>query len=423
MGEIKINGTAILEPKSPGVRQTAQRPDAQVPHARLIWSEPKSKKNGRHTGIARARGICYFPGVMICSHRYHRIGWLLVACFAVVAQAGEPFPIAPQNGVLVLRTGAVLPGQVSRVGDRFLVEMVHGEVRVRAEAVEFFSSSLDEAYRRKRAALNGNRADEHLDLAAWCLRQGLPGYAAREFLRASQLEPHHRRLPLIERQIELAKRKASEMATENVADGELDLEPEPDVPRLSGAAMETFTQTVQPLLLNRCSNAGCHSAEADNRLRLGRIGFRGTLTRRQTHRNLAAVLACIDQQQPAQSPLLAKPLMPHGDAEVPIFGQQDLPKYQQLVQWVEMVSAAKLAKPAQPPTVNSDGAGPLLQKLAAQQESSVPAGSRNRSSTNRADAKGQDSPAANSMTRRRGQLPSRATAVDPFDPDAFNMQD
>lgn len=274
----------------------------------------------------------------------------------------EPLQLAPREGVLVLRTGNVVRGKISRAGDRYYVALPHAELRIKAADVELFCRNLDEAYRLKSSVIKPDQVDARLELAEWCLRHNLLGYAAREVLQARREAPRHPRLELVQRRLELAANPPEISVTvgdegQSRPSGEQLAQWTRGLP---SGTVESFTNMVQPLLLNRCATGGCHGPAAKNRLRLERISGGRPPTRSITCRNLKAVLECVDRKNPAASLLLTRPLAPHGEAAEAIFTGRDLQQYQQLVKWVHEMSHPP--KTPRPPNVARTSA-PLLQRM------------------------------------------------------------
>jgi hypothetical protein len=98
--------------------------------------------------------------------------------------------------------------------------------------------------------------------------------------------------------------------------------------------METFTQTVQPLLMNNCTASGCHGPLSTNNLRLIRVSTADAANRRSTQRNLQAVLQYVDRNNPLQSELLKVPAAPHGTAKNAVFTERRSMQYLRLADWV-----------------------------------------------------------------------------------------
>jgi hypothetical protein len=77
--------------------------------------------------------------------------WALGVCILIclgssrVNRADDP-QLLPRTGVLVLRTGRVLRGDILRVGDRYVVALgKHDEVAVPVGSVDLRCDSLEEA--------------------------------------------------------------------------------------------------------------------------------------------------------------------------------------------------------------------------------------------------------------------------------------
>ena len=266
----------------------------------------------------------------------------LALCGVLAAAGGEPLQLAPKEGVLLLRNQNVVRGKISRVADHYLVAVPGGEIRIRASEVELFCDNLDEGYRRKHAAMQQGNAAQHLALAEWCVRQGLLGYAARELYDARTADPTHPRIALVERRL----RRTSDVAAVNKVKP-----PRPNaVPRATSAkeldammrrlppgAVEMFTTTIQPLLLNSCSTVGCHRRGSDVEMRLQRNGSR-PINRRMTQHNLHALLQQIDKDRPDQSPLLTKASAPHARDNDGRTKLLDREKFERLAQWVRIAT-------------------------------------------------------------------------------------
>src|SRR5687768_15620056 len=97
------------------------------------------------------------------------IAALAVLSLAILLPAAEP-SFAPQAGLLLLRNGHVLQGEITQAGDYYIVMLGQAsEIRLPAKDVEAQVATLAEAYELKRHGLFGRGAQPHLDLADWCL--------------------------------------------------------------------------------------------------------------------------------------------------------------------------------------------------------------------------------------------------------------
>jgi hypothetical protein len=312
------------------------------------------------------------------------IVWLAVSMAASAETALGP---TPQEGYLLLKNGEVLEGKVFVAGDQYYVALPAGEIRVKRAEAECFCRDLEEGYHSKRAKFDAPQVQDHLALAEWCLRHKLTGHASRELADALAADPKHPRIALVQRRLELALR---EPPPAGVPSAPTNAPTHDDLDRLvrslPASTVETFTNSIQPLLLNHCATAGCHGPASTGGLRLLRMPAGRTPTRRLTQRNLHATLAAVDRKKPAESRLLTLSIEPHGGATSPVFSGRDVEKVRQLTAWVHAVSATR-----PPPTPDSiDPGPPLLQTMSNIEPGNAP-----------------------------GDPP---LAADPFDPEPFNRR-
>jgi hypothetical protein len=383
------------------------------------------------------------------------ISWLRIASGAVVASvaawalAGEfgrgPMP---EEGVLLLRNGEVLEGKISRVGELYYVALPSaghqerpdhpldgqkaalpnawsgGEIRVKAADVELACRSLEEGYRRKRAATKPGDADAHVRLAQWCLRHGLLGHAGLELADALEADPTHPMIGLLERRLKLAVEPPPSAPARSVDQTPSLEELDHLVRRLPPGSVETFTQTIQPLLTNYCAAGGCHGPRSEGKFQLLRMPPGRPPLRRLTQRNLQAVLAWVDREDPAASRLLTVPIAPHGTAKKAVFGQAQAEQYKRMVDWVCLLSnhpAAKVPESVAPKEKPPVRAMPAELPAADRSAPKTPGGAGRRP---RAGSKQEapQKPPAQAPSVRRGGPPSAFTPVDPFDPEIFNRR-
>lgn len=286
--------------------------------------------------------------------------WLSLVLAADAAVAQAPFQLSPQEGLLLLTNGQVLRGKVTPAGDHYFVEVPEGEIRLKTSEVEMFCRDLEEGYRRKRSAIIPGQIQDHLDLAGWCIRHSMIGYAAKELGSAVDLDPRHPKIALLERQLQLAMKPPEEPPTANAATPGVSND---DLDRLvrgmPEGTVDTFTHTIQPLLMNSCTAGGCHGPSSATSFSLLRIPLSRTPNRRLTQRNLHATLQQITSADPSNSPLLLKPILEHGPTKTAIFTNHEMAQYKQLAAWVHRV--ARSTPPA--PEQTAQRPEPLLQKI------------------------------------------------------------
>lgn len=247
------------------------------------------------------------------------------------------------DSVLLLRNGEMMRGQIVKVEDRYDVFVPGGEIHVKAADVQYHCRDVQEAYLRKRSLIRGDNAMDHLELAQWCLKAGLVPPASQELAEAAALEPSHPLIPVLERRVKLAAIPAPHANTnvKPMALGPTPQELDRMVRGMPPKTVELFAQTIQPMLVNHCSAAGCHGQGVQNGFRLFRIPAGSPPSRLLTQRNLHAALQWLDRSNPDASPLLNYPTRPHGTATIPIFSDKQVAQFKQLREWCYRVGQAE----------------------------------------------------------------------------------
>ena len=262
-------------------------------------------------------------------------------------------PIARQHGVLLLRNGQMLVGEIALIEDRYSIVVARGEVRLPRREVECICRDLEEAYAHRRLQTEPDCVQDHLDLAEWCQTNGLFGHAGEELRIAATLNPNHPLIPLIDRKIRMALEQQTAPASQAAASApeqEVSIEELDRMVRgLPNGSVELFTQTIQPMLINTCATAGCHGPASDDTFRLLRVAAGQSASRRMTQRNLHATLKLVRWGEPANSPLLTVPIQPHGGRTTPIFSDRQMEQYQHLVRWTHFVALGKKFEPERRP--------------------------------------------------------------------------
>jgi hypothetical protein len=283
---------------------------------------------------------------------------LLLALLATAACAvwGAETPSAEQQAaaprsLVVLRNGEILSGRVSRDGERYLVASEGTEIRLPAREVDFVCQSLDEAYTMQHNRVVAGRIEDHLILADWCLRQQLLGYAAREITEAMEIDAKNPRVMLLDARLRRALLPEPPQATsaDETTTAERPVsadELERLVRSLPPGTVETFTATVQPMLLNYCATAGCHGPSSTSSYTLLRAPLEKIAARRLTERNLYNTLRWIDRDNPIDSKLLSAAREPHGPNQASGATGVGTTKYQELASWVLQASPNSAANPA-----------------------------------------------------------------------------
>lgn len=332
-----------------------------------------------------------------------------------------------QHGLVVLRSGDVLKGKLSRADDRIVVALDGGgEVRLPPSLVDFRARDVADAYARLAERADDASAAQQLDLAEWCLRQHLYAEAGDRLLAATVLDPKHpgirrieRRLWLVTHPPEIAAETSPRQDPSQLASIRRAIE------SLPPGAVESFTTTVQPILLNRC--AGCHRPAAGTSFRLLRPLRGGVPPRSFTDHNLSAVMQQIDRDRPAKSPLLAASRGPHGGvgANSPLIeeGQRE-----RIAEWIRALNrpsrlyAQGAAAPREAvlwqPGVFLPGLDATMRGAAAMPD----AASGDAASAGMSSAGTSSFGAESARNARSSARSADASLTDPFDPEVFNRR-
>ncbi len=278
----------------------------------------------------------------------------IVALAAFFARAD--FPAAPPaQKLLLLRNGAVIEGRISQADGFYVVDLPNGQIRVKQSDVEMVCDNLEDGYRRKRAQIQVGNVHHHLKLAQWCIRQKLFGHAAVELTDAKIADPEHPMIGLLERRLKMAMAPPPAPETENhFTAGPSNTELDRMIRGLPYRAVEAFTQSVQPVLMNHCIGAGCHGPTSAVPMRLFRVSRDKSPSRRTTQRNLYSVLQFIDRKNPESSRFIRACGNPHGTVKQAVFTEHQAEQFQRLLIWAYMLAGESAAQtPQAPPSVST----------------------------------------------------------------------
>jgi hypothetical protein len=351
----------------------------------------------------------------------------LLASVAFLSGAEPTAPVPAARQILILRNGQTIEGRISQKDGVYVIDLSDGQIRVKPADVDLVCGRLEEGYQRKRAALPTGDAHDHLELAQWCLRHDLLGPAAAELADAKAADPNDPMIAALEHRLKMALEPPSATTTSKMLPGPSNEELDRMIRGLPRGAIESFTQSVQPVLMNHCATAGCHGPQSETGLRLFRIPTGRSASRRITQRNLYSALSFVDRENPAASRLLTVPSGPHGTAKIAIFNEHQAAQYRRLVEWTSQLAGQPSTSDA-PVTLN-----PMFMPAPA----SGPAGQRPQMLSQEA-RKARPLPAAGpGQTVKRGvahhlakqpaediqDIPTVSEqSADPFDAEAFNRR-
>jgi hypothetical protein len=345
---------------------------------------------------------------------------LLAAGFSEArAQTSRAAP--PAQGMVVLRNGEVIEGRITRDEGLYLVDLPNGRIRLKDADVELVCSNLEEGYRRKRATIQVGNAHDHLDLAQWCMRHNLVGLATAELADATAADPRNPMIAAVQHRLKMAMEPALPTETKKpLMAGPSNDELDRMVRGMPRGVVETFTQSVQPVLLNHCANSGCHGPQSETGMRLWHIPAGRPSSRRTTQRNLYSVLQFIDRQNPSASKVLAAASKPHGTVQHAIFSEQQTAQYERLAEWANQVAAPAMEVPESVARRSPAEMAEPVDEAAPGRLPKEPAKARLLSAPS---ARRRPSHGANTSPKTgAAAAPSSDQSGDPFDPEAFNRR-
>jgi hypothetical protein len=243
--------------------------------------------------------------------------------------AQEAPPTGTAGKVLLLQNERAFEGDIVKIGESFRIRKGGGETVIPAAQALRLCADWNEAVAFMRSRANLDDPDERLRLAKWCHLNRQIEHARAEARRALAMRPKHAATRQFVKLLEVTSTAKNVQPAAEPAP--------PPIPQidLSFEAVTAFTLKVQPILMNTCVN--CHSGTHKGSFRLYRL--HSGADRVATQRNLAAVLAQVQLDKPAASPLFFKALSAHGDAKTaPIPGKQS-PTFVTLCNWLEQTIA------------------------------------------------------------------------------------
>jgi hypothetical protein len=200
--------------------------------------------------------------------------------------------------------------------------------------VLFVGETHNDVYRFMRDRVPPTDAAVRLDVAKWCMFNGMREQALAEATAILQFQPGNRDAADLARSVRESLKQfppSEPAATVKSRDEKAAVVAEPEL-NISPEAATSFATKVQPILVNVCMD--CHSRpEHTSKYKLTRTpefdaGPQITLA------NLKATVGQLLRSDPLNSPLLAKAITTHGDLKQPPFTSRQMMGYRMLESWV-----------------------------------------------------------------------------------------
>ncbi len=132
---------------------------------------------------------------------------LCVGLLVFVLPGDQGVVAADPNGdgpyFVLLRNGEVLQGSLERDGDHYMIRRSGtAELRIPFKDISHVASRMQALYEHRANRIIEFHAGEHLELASWCLQNGLEPQATHHILRAETIDPFHPHLSLLKARLE-----------------------------------------------------------------------------------------------------------------------------------------------------------------------------------------------------------------------------
>jgi hypothetical protein len=331
----------------------------------------------------------------------------ILSTLPISVWGSEPEGPRTKGHVLVLANERTMQGEIERDGDQYRVRRSVGETGVPADSVICLCDTLEEAYAFLRSRANLQDADERMRLARWCQLHGLRPQALAEVQAAVDLRPRSKACQRLLQSLERAGVAADAASAQGLRKNGAEAATPPI--EISSESMGQFISRVQPILMNTC--ASCHVGDKGGAFKLARASEGGTVSRRATQQNLAAVLARITPARPEASSVLVKAVSVHGEASQPPIKSRQAPAYRALEEWIRATIAGN-------PQLEDATATATPRAAAPEQKSVLPAEPIQPGFAGGAPV----SSSKPAIPADGAGVPSAAIPLDPFDPAAFNSQ-
>ncbi len=241
----------------------------------------------------------------------------LVTCSGLPSLRAQTAPVvsgaAQTERLLLLQNGKVVKGVIRQSAAGYVVNVTGGQMVLPFDQVRLEAADLEDAYRQLRDTLPDHTAAAHIELARWCVTNGMPDYARKELRAALRREPDSTVAKNMLQRINDQLLTTKDIPAVAQRSGQFSMlgDAKPGIPPetlggLPRAAAADFVSKVQPLLVNRCATAGCHGPGSGNSFELVRAKLGKAPPKIYSQRNLATVMDRLDLERPLSSPLLVK---------------------------------------------------------------------------------------------------------------------
>lgn len=288
-----------------------------------------------------------------------RISLLVWGLCATLARSEDGFKSGEQ-GVLLIENNRIVAGRIIPQGDSYAVEQAAGTLIIAKEKVLHVGANLRSAYVHLQDALPKKpKADDHVELARWCVSYKLMSEARFELEAALEADPNREDIrrnltkleALLNRPPTVREPVKAETPAERFAKGTSMYDPEVEsLGGLSREAGQEYTRKIQPILMHNCTASACHGPLSDNKLKLTLVRLGTGVMRSTTEKNLLALLPYIDRESPRSGKLWKLLKTNHGAKGSSIFlGTRGKDQLSTVQDWLLSLSTEEESDPVENP--------------------------------------------------------------------------
>lgn len=296
---------------------------------------------------ARSESCWHFPAILV-----------MTFVFSVTSNRSDA------QDFILLSNGNVIQGKIHSIGNQVIIDRGDGnEVRLAARQVLHSAPTLSQLYRYRQQQRQHPHVESYQDDARWCYRHQLYDEMEQALDIAGALDPTHPETLRLRRQLASATRPTSDIELAKVdlnalrstpAAGQVVIGVVPQTvnrhqveeaseaalaaANLSNQAVSYFGNRVQPLLINRCGNSGCHRSPTESQWQLTHMGVHVRPPSRMTMLNLLATLSIVNRESGLESDLLKYATTPHGGKMEAPLKRGDDAAVESLNEWVKEVN-------------------------------------------------------------------------------------
>jgi len=289
--------------------------------------------------------------------------WCKTLLIAGICAASATCNTIAQEFVL-LHNGNVIEGTATSNGSHVIIDRGDGnELRLDARQVRHSASSLLELHRYRLQQCRYPNVASYQDDARWCFRHQLFVEMKDSLDAADSLDPTHPETLRLRRQLASVTSRIHDAESDDEASDQKRLAPAAGrvvisvVPQnvqrpqaedvaetelakanLSFQAVAYFSNRVQPLLINRCGNTGCHRSPSETKWELTHMGSHVRPPSRMTKLNLLTTLSIVNRSGGQESDLLTYATMAHGGRNEAPLKRGDHTSVESLHEWIKEVS-------------------------------------------------------------------------------------